>query len=1138
MMRSAIHLLKPLSTRTDRELLADYLAGQDEQTFAELARRHTGMIRRIAADLVPDLADDVTQATFVLFQKKAPTIADRESAAGWLCQTARRLALKARTSAARRRTRETSVARKITSADPVDELSLREVRAIVVEELNALPESLRLPLLLVYWEGSSQLQAGSRLGCSLSTLKRRLDEGRDKLALRLKRRGFAPSAVLTVLAATAAGSSASSHNGIGIASPLALELAKSSGWTAFAGPLAATIVLVTIAGAGIGAGFMKADDPKPNAPIAQAKPIVVTTPQAPVDTLGDPIPANALVRLGSNRLRGNRVIMFPDGKRIAREVGNGNLQISEIPSGKPLAVIRAKDVPERDMIVGSTVGFTPDGKRMAAVCWKGRCGIWDTESGRLIRWVECSFYSMVEARFSPDGRYLAVGFQPNQQKTEDFKVLVYDLQSGEKIAETDGCVGEFSKDGKSLTAWNSYNVARTAPNRITIPNGAVISNAKSVPAGRLAHFQIAGPDREEYYEVLDDNRVACRNLITGEQTSVVSLGLNEERHSTYLLTSNRAEAVVLISPKFKIMAAFNPKDGGELWRRDLTRSYVPSLLTDGRTIVIPETDRTLSFYDMKTGKRTKSPQLIDNGQRLPREFTPDGRYGITESDSIFASAAVVWDMATGKPLSEVPGHTAAIMACSFSRDGRTAFTASDDNSVRVWDTATGKQQLEIRTTKPGFIASSNDGNTIYVASRTGTIESFDAKTGKRKAAVKAFATALAGMALSDDGKQLIAAGRVVATDAGSVNVFDPATLKEIRSFDLKGKPCEQMTLRPDGKSVAVAHEGRTVSIWDPVSGQQLSTWTGSGKRISAWVENKPTPYEIGSLTLAANGRWLAFSDQEMGIHCVSLTTGKSVGHSKTDAYYQTPAARYELSDALAFSPDGRTIAYSGSESSTKIYLIDVRTREIRRTFTADNEQTRSLAWSPDGTKLLSAGADGTAIIWNVNAPTGNATPVAEWWTKLATDKPADAEGLMAEMIAKPTETLTLLKQQLMPVAAIDSDEVGKLIAALDAADFDEREKATKQLHAIADQARNQLKDAHRAIASAEVKNRLQEVLDGVDETKPLRGDRLRFSRAIELLERINNAEAKTLLTTLATGAAEAHLTVDAAESLTRMVNRR
>lgn len=1135
MLRSAIQLLKPLSTRTDRELVADFLTIQDEQTFAELARRHTGMIRRIAADLVPDLADDVTQATFVLFQKKAATIADRESAAGWFCQTARRLALKARTSAARRRTRESTAARKLTSADPVDELSLREVRAIVVEELNALPESLRLPLLLVYWEGSSQLQAGSRLGCSLSTLKRRLDEGRDKLALRLKRRGFAPSAVLTVLAATAASSTASTPNAIGIASPLALELAKSSGWTAFAGPLAATIVLVTIAGAGIGAGFMKADDAKPNAPLAQAKP-VAATPQAPVDSLGDPIPANALVRLGSNRLRGNRVIMFPDGKRIARETGNGNLQISEIPSGKPLAVIRAKDVPERDTIVGSTVGFTPDGKRMAAVCWKGRCGIWDTESGKLIRWVECSFYSLVKARFSLDGRYLAVGFQPNPQKIEDFKVLVYDLQSGEKIVEADGCVGEFSKDGKSLTSWVSYNVGRTAPNRVSIPNGAVLSKTKLVPAGRLSEMQVAGPDSDWYFEKLEDNRVVCRNLMTGEETSVVSLGLNEERHSTYLLTSNQNESVVLVSPKSKIMAAFNPKDGGELWRRDLTRSYVPSLQNDGLTIFIPETDRTLSYYDMKTGKRTKSPKLIDNGQTLPRTFTPDGRYGLSQSDSIFASAAVVWDMATGKPLSEVPGHTAAIMACSFSRDGRTAFTASDDNSVRVWDASTGKQQLEIHTPKPGFVASSNDS--IYVASRTGTIESYDAKTGEKKASVKAFATALAGMAVSDDGKQLIAAGRVVATDAGSVSILDPATLKEIRSFDLKGKPCEQMALQADGKTVAIAHENRSISVWNIETGQSLSTWKGEANRISAWVEKpKPTPYEIGSLTLSANGRWLAFSDQEKGIACVDLLAGKRVGHANTECYYQNSAARYELSDAVAFSPDGRTVAYSGSESSTKIVLIDIRTRAIRRNFTADNEQTRSLAWSPDGTKLLSAGADGTAIIWNVNAPLGTTTPVADWWTKLAQDKPADVEGLMAEMIAKPAETLTLLKQQLKPVPAIDSDEVGKLIAALDAADFDEREKATKQLHAIADQARNQLKDAHRAIASAEVKKRLQEILDGVDETKPMSGNRLRLSRAVELLERINTAEAKALLTTLATGAAEAHMTIDAAESLTRMGSR-
>ena len=68
------------------------------------------------------------------------------------------------------------------------------------------------------------------------------------------------------------------------------------------------------------------------------------------------------------------------------------------------------DVPGRREVIGSTMAFTRDGKYLAAVCWEGRCGIWETATGRLVRWLESGpFYSIVQCDFSPDGKLLAVG---------------------------------------------------------------------------------------------------------------------------------------------------------------------------------------------------------------------------------------------------------------------------------------------------------------------------------------------------------------------------------------------------------------------------------------------------------------------------------------------------------------------------------------------------------------------------------------------------------------------------------------------------------------------------------------------------------------------------------------------------------
>src|SRR6185295_16380960 len=86
-------------------------------------------------------------------------------------------------------------------SDPGAQLVRQEVRQALDQELQHLPERLRSPLLLCYLSGLTRDEAAKQLGWSLGTLKRRLDEGRKALRLRLERRGIAAVGLaLTVLA--------------------------------------------------------------------------------------------------------------------------------------------------------------------------------------------------------------------------------------------------------------------------------------------------------------------------------------------------------------------------------------------------------------------------------------------------------------------------------------------------------------------------------------------------------------------------------------------------------------------------------------------------------------------------------------------------------------------------------------------------------------------------------------------------------------------------------------------------------------------------------------------------------------------------------------------------------------------------
>src|SRR5262249_50657224 len=177
----------------------------DEAALNELIRRHAATVRSAALDVAPQAAEDVSQAVFLLFGRKAASLARRESVAGWFFQTARHLAMKARTAATRRARHGGEAGPAEAPPDRLAELSFREGRAAVAEELARLPEALRAPLLLTYWEGATNEAAARRLGCSVSTLKRRLEEGRDRMATRLARRRFTGDAALAGPTATASG---------------------------------------------------------------------------------------------------------------------------------------------------------------------------------------------------------------------------------------------------------------------------------------------------------------------------------------------------------------------------------------------------------------------------------------------------------------------------------------------------------------------------------------------------------------------------------------------------------------------------------------------------------------------------------------------------------------------------------------------------------------------------------------------------------------------------------------------------------------------------------------------------------------------------------------------------------------------
>jgi RNA polymerase sigma factor (sigma-70 family) len=195
---SATELPTTESLSPDRQWLDRFVDHQDEAAFAALVQRHGPTVLRVCRGVLrdPHAVEDAFQATFLVLVRKAAAIRSRTSVGSWLYKVAYRISLAARAARTLRPSPE-QVAPAKSETGPLAEITGRELTNALDEELAQMADRYRAPLMLCLLEGATRDEAAARLGWSLSTLKRRLERGREVLRARLARRGLALSAVLS-----------------------------------------------------------------------------------------------------------------------------------------------------------------------------------------------------------------------------------------------------------------------------------------------------------------------------------------------------------------------------------------------------------------------------------------------------------------------------------------------------------------------------------------------------------------------------------------------------------------------------------------------------------------------------------------------------------------------------------------------------------------------------------------------------------------------------------------------------------------------------------------------------------------------------------------------------------------------------
>jgi RNA polymerase sigma factor (sigma-70 family) len=660
-------------TLSDTQLLERWAGQGDEAAFELLVWRHGPMVLGTCRRLLRDAheADDAFQATFLILVRKAASIRRREAVAGWLHRVACRVALEARAARARRESRQRSSVDLLVSAAAEDGNG-RELQAALDEEINRLPRHYRGAFVLCCLEGKTQAEAARQLGRPPGTVSAWVSRARQRLRCRLARRGWAPlhggsrkfaegaapalvpAALVSSLVRAATSTAADQAITTGLTGARIAALTEGVLRTMFVSQLK-IVVMALVATSVIGVGTVGLIF-SPAPPPAQGQEIQPGEPSGIAESLRDSqrqrqetllrglkeeeARLKDAQRTTEEQLRKIRARADDVEKRLRQE------KDSAIPAAE--ATVDSGGWRRRAILSGQpspvwSVAFSPDGKRIATgsggtLGEAGQVRVWDAVTGKLmsvadeprsVRWVT----------FSPDGRLLATAEHDNSAR-------LWESASGKEVRVLTGHTAAldavaFSPDGKRL-ATSSWDKT------IRVWDSASGKELRVIEGHTGEVYPLAfSPDGRQLVSGGNDKTARVWDAATGKE----------------LLTLHGHQGVVH-------GVAFSP---------------------DGKRLATAGWDKLVRLWDVPSGKELMT-LTGHTAQVLAVAFSPDGRTLASASGrwgdfnySPGPGEVILWDVATGKIVAKLGGHTDRIFSIAFSPDGNTLATASWDKTVVLWE---------------------------------------------------------------------------------------------------------------------------------------------------------------------------------------------------------------------------------------------------------------------------------------------------------------------------------------------------------------------------------------------------------------------------------------------------------------------
>jgi RNA polymerase sigma factor (sigma-70 family) len=1094
--RTAVHGLVPAMAEVpDAELLRRFRTCRDEAAFELLVYRHGPLVWAACRRMLRDhhAAEDAFQATFLALARQAASIRAGRSVPAWLHRVAVRAGIHLR-----RRNRRALLPLGDDVIDPArsptDMAGDRETAAHIDAAINALSDRLRNVFILCELHGYSLADAAARLGVPIGTVASRLGRARERLRKVLSVRGLAVgSGLLTtdVVPPTLRGASVRMAAGGTKVTPMVMALSRRAAGPTMRAPMfgLACSIAAGLAAVAIALG---GQDPPPSTP----KPTAREAPPAVsvrADAEGVLLPDGAVARLGSNRFRHNgqpvaSVVFSPDGRLVACPHNRGAVSVFEVATGRSLFRFR---VPEKHY--PSAARFLADGKRLAVGSMEYRAA-------------ELTVYSLSDGKPTATSR-----FETTSDGTAGYIKVIDVTADGSRVLVDDlwgrGIYLRDLKSGKDVWQFEASEVVYTRP------------------------FTADG----KWFALAGNSKVELRNAATGETAAVF------------------------------------PDPGPSFKDR-----YNATLTHDGRVLVISKDYDALAVLDPKGAVAVRTFPAGDRG--LVRGLiSPDGRYLVGLGQIV----SQVWDLAAkaGRgPIARLPGAWSG----GFSPDGKT-IALDNDGIVTLVGTGDWKTLPQSADPPSGVypVRFALDGKRVVGHTSAGWL-SWPAAGGPPDRPTADNARHWSRQSdVSADGRVAIETVSVPGETPGQwtvafqvTNLQTGATHRILREGSFLVRP----QLSSDGRFMTADVNYPEFAVWDLTTGKVVHRRAGSPKEsvLAALPAADGTGFAVSAVAVRGDdpglipGRpyaSLTVTDHRTGRAVkldpppsaaaaefspdgsrLVLQTGAgdrgilgpgdvSVWDSRTGRRLMTwprpagiPGLRDAVADSVALSADNRALLVG--DAAGLLSLVEVATGKERASF-GHTGGVVSVAFHPDGTKAVSSGREDPVYVWNLLGDPGrwDSNKADAVWADLASSDAKSAFAAVRKLRANPAEAITFLKDRVKVPAVPADDTVAAWLKALDAPAFADREKAQRELTAVAGLIRPKL-EAARKSASAEAGRRLDQVLKALDER--VTPDGFREIRACEVLEGIRSPEAVRVLKAWAGGPGGYRLTIEATESLERL----